>query len=123
MHPILNIDCNEPAFEYKKDNTQSLQDHKKKLHERNVCKDCNTITVGTAQKATHEKTVHGNEIVIPHLHVSKETPAPKKRLGTTKKTFIKRKVKKLQNEVDKLNKDGNIYNNLHNIPEITDTQK
>ena len=39
------------------------------------------------------------------------------------KTFINRKVKKLQNEVDKLNKDGNIFNNLHSIPEITDTQK
>ena len=44
-------------------------------------------------------------------------------MGATKKTFINRKVKKLQLEVNRLNKDGNIYNNLHNIPEIPDIQK
>ena len=123
MHPILNLACTEPACEYKTDNTQSLLDHKKEVNERNVCKDCNTITVGTAHKATHEKTVHENEIVIPHLHASKETPAQKKGWVQPKKTFINMKVQKLQTEVDKLNKDGNIYNHLHSIPEITDTKK
>ena len=78
VHPILNLDCTEPACEYKTENTQSLQDHKKELHERNVCKDCNTITVGSPHKATHEKTTHGNATDIPHLHASKEAPAQKK---------------------------------------------
>ena len=39
-----------------------------------------------------------------------------------KKTFINRKIKTLQPEVSMLNKDGNIYNNLINIPEIPDLQ-
>ena len=32
-------------------------------------------------------------------------------------------MQKLQLEVSKLNKDGNIFNNLLNIPEIPDLQK
>ena len=32
-------------------------------------------------------------------------------------------MKKLQNEVNKLKKDGIIYNNLNSIPEITDKEK
>ena len=31
------------------------------------------ITVGTAHKANHEKTAHGNTADIPHLHTSKES--------------------------------------------------
>ena len=76
----------------------SLKDHKKELHEWNVCKDCNIITVGTAHKANHEKTVHGNEIVMPHLYVPKETPAQKKGWVQPKKTFINRKIKHLQKD-------------------------
>ena len=44
-------------------------------------------------------------------------------MGTTKKTYINRRIKKVQKEVNKLNKDGNIYNNLLNIPEIPDLDK
>ena len=44
-------------------------------------------------------------------------------MGATKKTFINRKINKLQREVSILNKDGNIYNHLLNIPEIPDLQK
>ena len=40
-----------------------------------------------------------------------------------RKTFINRKIKKLQCEVSELNKYGNIYNNLINIPEIPDLEK
>ena len=36
---------------------------------------------------------------------------------------MNRKVKKLQIEVNKINKDGNIYNNLNSISEISNTQK
>ena len=85
------------------------------MHEQNVCKDCNTITVGSAHKATHEKTTHGNVTYIPQLHTSKEAPALQKGWVQPNKTFINRKVEKLQNEVNNLNKDGNIYNNLNNI--------
>ena len=40
-----------------------------------------------------------------------------------KKTYINRRIKKLQKEVSELNRDGNIYNNLINIPEIPDLNK
>ena len=87
------------------------------MHQRNVCTDCNTITVGTA----HEKLTHGNEAEITHLHAQTEAPAHKKKGWIQqKKTFINRKVKKLINEIKK---DGNIYNDLNNIPEKPDIQK
>ena len=88
-HPILNLACKELACEYKTNNAQSLQDHKKELHERNICKNCNTITIGTAHKENHEKIVHENEIVMPHLHVSKETPAQRKGWVQPKNNFYK----------------------------------
>ena len=39
-------------------------------------------------------------------------------MGTTKKNIHKQENKKNPKEVSELNKDGNIYNNLLNIPEI-----
>ena len=110
VHPISNLVCNDTTCEYKTNTIQALKDHKKEMHERNVCKDCNTITVGSAHKANHEKTTHGKEAEITHLHSHTEAPAHKKGMGTTEKTFINRKVKKLQLEVNELNKVGNIYN-------------
>ena len=44
-------------------------------------------------------------------------------MDTTKKTYINRRVKILQKEVNKLNKDGNIYNNLLDLPETPDLDK
>ena len=49
LHPKLNLVCKETRF------VQELKDHAKDMHERNVCKDCNTITVGTTHKTNHEK--------------------------------------------------------------------
>ena len=53
----------------------------------------------------------------------KELQAPTKVWVQPKKTYINRRVKTIQKEVNKLNKDGNIYNNLLNIPEIPDLDK
>ena len=80
IHPILNLVCKEPTCEYKTNFIQALKDHKKEMHERNVCKDCNTITVSSAQKANHEKTTHGKEAEIKHSHSQTEAPAQKKSL-------------------------------------------
>ena len=116
--------CKESTCDLKTNFIQALKDHTKEMHERNICKECSTITVGTGHKKKHEKTTHGKEREPEHSHLQTEAPVTsKKGWVQPKKTFINRKVKKLQLEVNKLNKDGNIYNNLHNIPEKTDTQK
>ena len=73
---------------------------------------CDKITIGYAQKLHHENSVHG-----------KESHAPAKPWVQPKKTYINRRIKKVQKEVSDLNKDGNIYNNLLNIPEIPDLDK
>ena len=44
-------------------------------------------------------------------------------MDTKKQTYINRRVKTIQKEVNKINKDGNIYNNLLNLPEIPDLDK
>ena len=115
--PILNLACKELVCEYKTNNTQSLVDHNREVRERNVCKDCNTITVGTAQK----KNKNGK--LVPHRHAPKKTPAQKNRWVQPKQIFINRKIKHLQKEVNILKTDQNLFNHLHNIPEIIDSQK
>ena len=115
IHPILNLVCKESTFDFKTKFIQAIKDH-----ERNVCKECKQITVGTAHKTNHEKIKHGKESLGENSHPL-TTCYKQKRVGATKK--INRKVKKLQLEVSKLNKDGNIFNNLLNIPEIPDIQK
>ena len=115
LHPKLNLVCKESPCDFKTKLAQELKDHIKDMHERNVCKECNTITVGTAHKQNHENAVHGTE-TQPHATNKKPWIQPKK-------TFINRKIKKLQREVSILNKDGNIYNNLLTIPEIPDLEK
>ena len=97
VHPILNLVCNDTMCEYKTKNTQAQKDDKKEVHERNVCKDCNTITVGSAHKANHEKTAHGNEADITHLHASTEAPAHKKRDGYNQKNCYKKNSKEITN--------------------------
>ena len=107
--------CKESTCNFKTNLEQELKDHIKDMHERNACKDCNTITIGTAHKKHHENAIHGIETQPPVIN--------KKPWVQPKKTFINRKIKKLQREVSILNKDGNIYNNLLNIPEIPDLEK
>ena len=57
--------------------------HNKELHERNLCKKCETIRVGSAHKEDHEKTVHGIDNTNPTIRPGtqptiKETKAQKK---------------------------------------------
>ena len=47
---------------------QELKDHTKDMHKRNVCKDCNTITVRTADKKNHENAIHGTEAQPPVIN-------------------------------------------------------
>ena len=62
------------------------------MHERNVCKECNTITVGSAHKTNHEKTTHGKNRETENSHPQTEATAvskkewvqPKKNLSTGK---------------------------------------
>ena len=91
---------------------KDLQDHTKEKHEKNVCNVCGTITIGTTHKLHHENSIH-----------EKQLNAPAKPWVQPKKTYINRRIKNIQKEVRKLNKDGNIYNNLINIPEIPDLDK
>ena len=65
LHPKLNLVCKESSCDFKTKLAQELKDHIKDMHERNVCKECNTITVGTAHKQNHENAVHGTE-TQPH---------------------------------------------------------
>ena len=58
---------------------QALKDYKKEMHERNVCKDCNTITVGSANKTNHEKTTHGKDRETAHSQFQTEAPALNKK--------------------------------------------
>ena len=44
-------------------------------------------------------------------------------MDTTEKTYVNRRVTKLQKEVNLLNKDGNIFNNLLGLPEKPDLVK
>ena len=96
--------CKEPTCDFKTKFIQELKDHAKDMHERNVCKDCNTITVGTAHKTNHEKITHGIEGESEHTHpITKPPVISKKGWVQPKKHFINRKIKKLQLEVSKLN--------------------
>ena len=54
--------------------------------------------------------------------MEKKKPLSKK-LGKNKKYDMNRRIKKLKIEVSKLNNDGNIYNNLLNIPETPDLDR
>ena len=60
----------------------------------------------------HDNSIHG-----------KESNQPAKPWVQPKKTYINRRIKKLQKKVSEVNRDGNIYNNLINIPEIPDLGK
>ena len=112
VHPKLNLLCTIPTCTFKTKFEKELQDHTKEKHERNICKVCATITIGNAHKLHHENSIHG-----------KEFSAPAKPWVQPKKTYINRRIKKLKKEVSELNKDGNIYNNLINIPETPDLDK
>ena len=71
--------CKEPTCEYKTNFIQALKDHNKEMHERNVCKECNTITVGSAHKTNHEKTTHGKDRETAHSQSQTEAPAMNKK--------------------------------------------
>ena len=85
LHPKLNLVCKESTCDFKTKSEQELKDHAKDMHERNVCKDCNTITVGTAHKKNHENAIHGTEAQPPVINTKKWL--------RPKKTFINRKIK------------------------------
>ena len=89
--------------------------HTKDLHEKSLCKLCGTMLVGAAHKQHHENTIHGKE-TQPPVKTNKPWVQPKK-------TYINRKIKRLQKEVSELNKDGNMYNNLIDMPEIPELDK
>ena len=59
LHPKINLTCTRCDFKTKL--IQELKNHTKEMHERNVCKECNTITVGAAHKTNHEKITHEKE--------------------------------------------------------------
>ena len=77
---------------------QELKDHTKELHERSIFKFCIIVTVGTAHKQHHENTIHGKE-THPPVKNNKPWVQPKK-------TFINRKVKQLQKDVNHLKTKG-----------------
>ena len=100
-HPILKLKCNTPTCEYGTSNATSLALHTKKLHEKDLCKKFKTITVGSAHKEYHEKTVLGVDITHPTIRQGTQ-PTIKGKKHTAQKHFIKRKLKKLQHDVTKL---------------------
>ena len=65
VHPKLNLVCKDLTCNFNTKIEQELKDHTKELHERNICKFCSTITVGTAHKQHHENTIHGKETNPP----------------------------------------------------------
>ena len=94
-----------PTCEYGTNNATSLSLHNKELHEKDLCKICNThptIRQGTQPTITGTKT-------------------PKKGWIQPKKTFINRKVKQIQKDVNHLKTTGNIYEHLNKVPEVIDT--
>ena len=77
--------CKESKCEYKTNFIQALKDHNKEMHERNVCKECNTIVVGSAHNTNHEKTNHGKDRETAHSQSQTEAPVLKNREGYKKK--------------------------------------
>ena len=66
-HPILKLNYKDPTCEYKTNNEQSLALHNKELHEKNLCRICNTITVGSPHRKDHEKTFLGPDTTHPTI--------------------------------------------------------
>ena len=71
--------CKEPTCDFKTKFIQELKDHTKEMHERNLCKECNTITVGAAHKTNHEKITHEKEREGEHSHPLTKPPAVSKK--------------------------------------------
>ena len=89
---LANCGTPYPTCEYKTNNVQSLAAHSKELHEKNLCKICNTITVGSAHRKDNDKTVHGTDTthptIIPRIQpIIKETIAQKKEWVQPPKNF------------------------------------
>ena len=80
--------CKEPTCDFKTKFIQELKDHTKEMHERNVCKECNTITVGAAHKTNHEKITHGKEREGEHSHPLTKPPAISKKGGCNQIFFL-----------------------------------
>ena len=65
------------------------------MHDRNLCKECNIITVGSNHKTNHEKTTYGKNRVTKLSHPQTEAPAlNKKRWVQPKQNVNNRKVEK-----------------------------
>ena len=88
LHPKLNLVCKEPMCDFKTKFIQELKDHTKDMHKRNVCKDCNTITVGTAHKTNHEKITHGIGGESEHTHPITQPPVINKKGWVQPKNMV-----------------------------------